>query len=410
MKSLEIIIRAEKELQQQFEILQEIACLNQAKVLDAFRNHRVRDNMFFPSTGYGYGDSGRDVLEAIVAQVFKAEDSIVRPQVVSGTHAIAACLFALLKPGDEMITVTGRPYDTLAGIIGVDHPGSGTLRDRGIRYREIALLDSGEPDWQSLHNHVQPGTKIVFIQRSRGYSLRPALSVENIERVSRTVKSIAPLSIIVVDNCYGEFTENQEPVECGVDLIAGSLIKNPGGGLAPAGGYIAGRQSLIEEVAFHLTAPGLGKELGAGLIDRRWFYQGLFMAPHVVLQALKGALLLAMTFSQMGYQTMPEWDKPRSDIVQAVRFDSADELKKFCQTVQKYSPLDSDVTLEFAQLPGYADPVIMAAGTFVQGSSIELSCDAPLREPFCAFMQGGLTYEHCRYVVGKLLEEMCFNK
>ncbi len=400
MKALQIIRAAEKVLTDKFLELEDTAYVNQLKVLEAFQNHRVREYHFYTSSGYGYDDAGRAALEDIYAQVFSAEDSIVRPQIVSGTHAIAACLFGLLKPGDELLSLTGRPYDTLSGIIN-DLPGS--LVSKKIRYKEIELDADGKPDSEQIKNSISSSTSMVFIQRSRGYSARPALTVEEIENLSQTVKGVNSNIIIFVDNCYGEFVQEREPLKAGADLIAGSLIKNPGGGLAPAGGYICGTRDLVEQISWYLTAPGLGKKLGASLSDKRWFYQGLFMAPHTVLQALKGAVLLAYLLEQYGYKVSPLWNEKRGDIVQAVKFADAGQVLKFCQIVQQSSPVDSDVKLEYGDLPGYTDKIAMAAGTFVQGSSIELSCDAPMRRPYCAYLQGGLTYEHIRYVAEQVL-------
>ncbi|KUG04815.1 aluminum resistance protein [hydrocarbon metagenome] len=401
MQALQIIRTAENKLTDKFSQLEETAYINQLKVLEAFQKYRVREYHFHPSTGYGYDDAGRAVLEDIYAQVFSAEASIVRSQIVSGTHAIAACLFGLLKPDDELLSLSGRPYDTLAGII-TDLPGS--LISKKIRYKEIDLDSEGKPDLNKIIESVSSRTSMVLIQRSRGYSERPALTVEEIKTLSKTVKEINSRVIVFVDNCYGEFVQEKEPLEAGADLIAGSLIKNPGGGLAPAGGYICGRRDLVEQIAWYLTAPGLGKELGAVLINKRWFYQGLFMAPHTVLQALKGATLLAYLLEQYGYNVSPLWNEKRGDIVQAVKFTGAEEVIRFCQIVQDSSPVDSDVKLEYGELPGYTDKIVMAAGTFVQGSSIELSCDAPMRRPYCAYLQGGLTYEHVRYVTAQILK------
>ncbi len=401
MEALQIIRASEKVLTDKFSQLEETAYVNQLKVLKSFQNHRVREYHFNTSSGYGYDDAGRAVLEEIYAQVFSAEDSIVRPQIVSGTHALAACLFGLLNPGDELLSLTGRPYDTLYGII-KDLPGS--LISRKIRYKEVELDSKGKPDFAKIKESVSSSTTMVLIQRSRGYSQRPALTVEEIDTLSKIAKEINSNVFVFVDNCYGEFVQDKEPLEAGADLIAGSLIKNPGGGLAPAGGYICGNRYLVEKISWYLTAPGLGKELGASLINKRCFYQGLFMAPHTVLQALKGATLLAYVLEQCGYEVFPRWNEGRGDIVQAVRFGGAEEVIEFCQIVQNSSPVDCDVKLEYGDLPGYHDKVVMAAGTFVQGSSIELSCDAPMRSPYCAYLQGGLTYEHIRYVAAQILK------
>ncbi|MDD3024039.1 MAG: methionine gamma-lyase family protein, partial [Syntrophomonadaceae bacterium] len=371
---------------------------------EAFKEFRVREHHFYPSSGYGYGDAGRDNLENIYARVFAGEDALVRTQIVSGTHAISASLFGILRPGDKLISITGRPYDTLGRIIGKDSDTHGSLIEKGINYQEIAMDKQGYPDIPAISDVIDDKTRMVLIQRSRGYSLRQAVSIETMSNMIKTVKAKNPDTIIFVDNCYGEFTDILEPGHCGVDLIAGSLIKNPGGGLAPSGGYIAGNKDLVQEVAYHVTAPGLGKELGSSPFDKRYLYQGLFLAPHVVLQALKGAILLAYIFEQYGYEVWPRWNEPRSDIVQAVKLNNTDEVLQFCQEIQSNSPVDSDVTLEYAELPGYSHKIVMAAGTFVQGSSIELSCDAPLRSPHAVYLQGGLTYEHCQYLVARLMD------
>jgi cystathionine beta-lyase family protein involved in aluminum resistance len=406
LDALNLIRQAEKELQEIFNYHEEIAFANQSKVLKAFQDHRVRDSHFQFSSGYGYGDLGRDQLESIYAQVFGAEDAMVRAQIVSGTHAISACLLAVLRPGDELLSLVGRPYDTLVNVIGVNNAHRGSLIERGIQYREIALLPSGEVDLEAIRTGVHERTRMVMIQRSRGYSLRPALSIETITQMVALVRQANPDTIIFVDNCYGEFTDVLEPTQVGVDLMAGSLIKNPGGGLVPSGGYILGRSELVEAVAYHITAPGLGKELGASLINNRLLYQGLFMAPHIVLQAIKTACLLAHIFEHCGYEVLPRWNEARGDIVQAIKMADAAEVIRFCQIVQSASPVDSDVKLEYGDMPGYSDQVVMAAGTFVQGSSIELSCDAPLRDPFTVYFQGALSYEHGRYVVQQIIEKL----
>jgi cystathionine beta-lyase family protein involved in aluminum resistance len=388
-------------LAEKFAQLEETAYLNQVKVLQAFQENQVRDYHFHTSSsGYGYNDLGREVLENIYAQVFSAPSALLRPQIVSGTHAISACLFGILRPGDELIALNGPPYDTLAGII-KDLPGS--LTSRNIKYQEIPLDEEGKPNLQAIQHCLSAQSRMVMLQRSRGYSLQPALTVQDIEELVNLVKSINPDIIVFVDNCYGEFVQDLEPLDKGADLIAGSLIKNPGGGMAPTGGYICGRSDLVEQVSWQITAPGLGKELGAGLVDKRWFYQGLFIAPHTVLQALKGAILLAYLLEQQGYKVSPRWDETRGDIVQAVIFDDSLQVLEFCQVVQNSSPVDCDVRLEYGQLPGYKDGIVMAAGTFVQGSSIELSCDAPRRSPYCAYLQGGLSYEHIRYAAVQIL-------
>lgn len=409
MEAAVLVDQVERSLSRRFKELEETAQYNQVKVIKAFQAHRVRDTHFHASSGYGYGDVGRDTLEAVYADIFGAEEGLVRSQIVSGTHAIASCLFAILRPGDHLLSAVGPPYDTLVRAIGRDNPGVGTLIERGIIYEEAELHDQ-KPDINNIRSKITSQTKMVLIQRSRGYSLRPAVDLNTIRSITETVHSQNPNTIVMVDNCYGEFVLTEEPTICGVDLMAGSLIKNPGGGLAPSGGYIVGRSHLVSQVADYITAPGLGKELGASLGQNRLMYQGLFMAPHTVMQALKGAVLTSAVFGHLGLKVMPQWDEERSDIVQAVILNDAEQVRKFCQIVQQSSPVDSDLRLEYADMPGYQDKVIMAAGTFVQGSSIELSCDAPMRPPYAAFLQGGLTYEHVRFVVEQLINGLIINK
>jgi cystathionine beta-lyase family protein involved in aluminum resistance len=410
MDAINIIEQAEEKISGIYQKFEQVAYQNQIKVINAFKEHRVRDFHFSPSSGYGYGDTGRDLLEDIYAKIFLTEDALVRSQIVSGTHAISACLFGLLEAGDELISITGSPYDTLGMVIGKNQSIKGTLIDKGIRYREVPLDRNGHPDFVNIADAVSADTRMVMIQRSRGYNLRPSLHIETITGLLKVVKEKNPATIVFVDNCYGEFTDIREPGELGADIIAGSLIKNPGGGLAPSGGYIAGKKDLIEQISYHITAPGLGKEIGATLINKTYIYQGLFLAPHVVLQALKGACLLSCIFARYGYNVFPKWDEPRADIVQVIEFQDAEEVLRFCQIIQSNSPIDSDVTLEYAHLPGYDDKIVMAAGTFIQGSSIEMSCDAPMRYPYCAFIQGGLTYEHYRYVIEKIVDRLILHK
>jgi cystathionine beta-lyase family protein involved in aluminum resistance len=406
LHSSELIRNTEQDLHEIFLQLEDIAYNNQVKVLNAFRRHRIREVHFQSSSGYGYGDIGRDTLEELYADVFSAPSALVRSQIVSGTHAISSCLFGLLKPGDQLISAVGAPYDTLKRIIGHEQFQPGSLAERGIKYKEIPLTHEQKVDLKALGDSISKQTRMVLIQRSRGYSLRPAVDLETIEQMVATIRSRNSDTIIMVDNCYGEFVNTTEPTDYGIDLMAGSLIKNPGGGLAVSGGYIVGKHDLVEQIADYLTAPGLGRELGASLGQNRLFYQGLFLAPHTVLQALKGAVLVAAVFERLGFQVSPHWSDSRSDIVQAVILNDPQQIQKFCQTVQESSPVDSDVRLEYANMPGYTDKIIMAAGTFIQGSSIELSCDAPLRPPYTVFIQGGLSYEHVRYVVGRLIDEL----
>ncbi len=404
MEPIGIIRHAEKKLAGLYAELEETAYYNQIKILEAFQAEKIRDYHFSPSSGYGYGDIGRDSLESVYARVFESEDALIRSGIASGTHAISICLMGLLRDGDSLLSICGSPYDTLGRVIGKGGAARGTLIDRGISYSEVALDNEGKPDIERIAQNVGPSTSMVLIQRSRGYSLRAALSIAQLAELSRVVRQKNPQAIIMLDNCYGEFTEKAEPGRI-VDIMAGSLIKNPGGGLATGGGYICGKANLVEQAAWQLTAPGLGKELGSNPAGHRTNYQGLFMAPHTVLQALKGAILLAYVFEEMGYNTLPKWNEARPDIVQVVQLKNESEVLRFCQVVQSGSPVDSDLRLEFAPMPGYEDRVVMAAGTFIQGSSIELSCDAPCREPYSVYIQGGLTYEHCRYVACRLLEE-----
>jgi cystathionine beta-lyase family protein involved in aluminum resistance len=339
------------------------------------------------------------VLDAVYADVFGAEAALVRPHFVSGTHTIAAVLFGLLRPGDRLLFLTGEPYDTLMKVVGRPGDGTGSLRDWGVGVDIAPLLPDGGVDWASVERLLRPETRVIGIQRSRGYSWRPSFTVDAIGAMVRRVKEMAPQTVVFVDNCYGEFTELREPTEVGADLIAGSLIKNPGGGLAACGGYIAGRRELVERAAYRATAPGIGAEVGAMLGTARSFYQGLFLAPHTVGQALRGAVFAAALLESLGFTTHPSWRDPRTDLIQAVRFNSADQLIRFIQSIQRASPVDAHVVPEPWDMPGYEHPVIMAAGTFIQGGSLELSADAPIREPYIAYMQGGLTYAHVKLAV-----------
>ncbi len=371
---------------------------NQQKVLAAFIDHRVSESHFAPTTGYGYGDRGRDTLDAIFAQVMGAEDALVRHSIVSGTHAITIALFGVLRPGDTMLAVTGAPYDTLEKVIGLPdsegkHTDMGSLRDYGVRYEQVALDGCGRPDLPAIRAAAAAKKpRLVHIQRSRGYSLRPSLSVGQIGEIIRTVREVSPESVVFVDNCYGEFVEETEPAAVGADLMAGSLIKNPGGGIAENGGYICGRADLVEQCAYRMTTPGLGREVGASLGHNRTLYMGLFHAPHVVGEALKTAVYCAALFSLLGYEVTPCAQEPRADIIQAVKLRTPEALIAFCQGMQRGAPVDSFVVPEPWDMPGYENQVIMAAGAFTMGASIELSADAPLREPYAAYMQGGLNF------------------
>jgi len=381
------------EVADNFRRVEEVAELNTLKVLEAMRRLKVSDAHFKTSTGYAYGDIGREKLDELFAEVFKAERALVRTQFVSGTHALATALFGILRPGDELVSLTGEPYDTLQTVIGHAHAAKGSLKEFGIAYRELPLLN-GHVDIDAIKSFITSKTKLALIQRSRGYSMRKPLTIDDIKKICAAVKAINPACVTFVDNCYGEFVETREPCEVGADLVAGSLIKNIGGGLAPTGGYIVGKSDLVELASYRLTAPGMGDELGASLGTPRLLYQGLFMAPHVTAQALKGAIFAAGIFSKLGYKVSPLPDDIRGDIIQAIELLSADKLIKFCRAIQSFSPVDSFAAPEPWDMPGYEDKVIMAAGTFVQGSSIELSADAPLREPYAVYLQGGLTFEH----------------
>ena len=382
-----------REIRPFFAGIEEIAQANTLKVLNAFRECQVSEHHFQESTGYGYHDLGREKLDEVWAKIFGAEKALVRSQFVSGTHALACVLFGLLRPGDELVSAAGAPYETLRTVIGSAKPTKGSLKEIGVAYREIPLTESGA-DIEGLKKCLTPNTKMVFIQRSRGYSLRPPLSIGEIKKICAAAHEIRPEIICFVDNCYGEFVEALEPTAVGADIIAGSLIKNPGGGLAAQGGYIAGRADLVELASYRLTAPGLGSHLGASPAGSRLFFQGLFLAPHVVSQALKGALFAASLFDKLGYLTFPKFHETRHDIVQAIELKSPAKMLAFCRGLQQYSPVDAHVTPIPGDLPGYSGPVVMAGGTFIQGSSIELSADGPLAEPYVIYLQGGLHFEH----------------
>ena len=386
--------QAQRELRPQFDRIDAIAEENTQKVLAAFQKHRVADGYFAGTTGYGYDDLGRDKLDAIYADIFGTEDALVRIQFVNGTHAIATALHAVLRPGDVLVSAVGAPYDTLLGVIGVVDKGPGSLKEYGVGYCQVELTLDNQPDSMGLAAAVkQPGVKAVLIQRSKGYSTRASLSVAEIGALCKVVRSNQPEAVIIVDNCYGEFVEPLEPTQVGADLIVGSLIKNPGGGLAPTGGYIAGRHNLVEAAAMRLTAPGIGKECGCTLGNNRLLYQGLFLAPHTVAQAVKTAVFGAKIMELLGYETEPRSDALRHDIIQMISFGAPDPLRRFCKGIQSGSPVDSYVTPEPWDMPGYDCQVIMAAGAFIQGASIELSADAPMRIPYTVYLQGGLTYE-----------------
>lgn len=382
-----------KESEPLFAHIEDVAEANTLKVLDAMRECRVSDAHFNTTTGYAYDDIGRGKLEALYAKIFGAERALVRTQFVSGTHALATVLFGILRPGDELVSLTGKPYDTMQTVIGYDNPSPGSLKEFGVLYNELPMV-AGKVDMAHIKDVITDKTKMVEIQRSRGYSMRSPLSIEDIRAITTEVHRIKPDCICFVDNCYGEFVDYEEPTQAGADIMAGSLIKNPGGGIAPTGGYIVGRDDLVELASYRLTAPGMGDELGASLSNNRLLFQGLFLAPHVVSQAIKGAIFAAGMFAKLGYKTLPLPTEVRGDIIQAIELGSADKLIAFCGGIQKYSPVDSFAAPEPWDMPGYADKIIMAAGTFVQGASIEFSADGPLRAPYNVYLQGGLTFEH----------------
>ena len=375
--------------------IEETTAYNQQKMLAAFQQAGVSESHFAASTGYGYGDRGRDALDRVYAAAFGAQDALVRHNFVSGTHALTVALFGVLRPGDTMLSVTGLPYDTLRGVIGLSG-GSGSLKEFGIRYEQLDLKNDGTPDYGAIERRVDGGVRMVYIQRSRGYSLRPSLSVEEIGRIAEIAKRKSPDCIVMVDNCYGEFVEKEEPTQRGADLMAGSLIKNPGGGVAPTGGYIAGRGDLVESCSYRLTTPGTGREIGCTLGNNRELFLGAFHAPHVTGEALKTAVFTAALFTQFGYEVTPKYDEPRADIIQALLLRREEALVAFCRGVQRGAPVDSFVVPEPWDMPGYDCKVIMAAGAFTLGASIELSADAPLREPYAVWMQGGLNFDSGR--------------
>lgn len=375
-----------------FARIDEIRAYNQEKVLAAFIKNSVTESHFTESTGYGYGDRGRDVLDSVLADCVGAEDSLIRHSLTCGTHTLGVALFGLLRPGDTMLCVTGTPYDTIHSVIGIKGSGMGSLKDFGVTYKQVELLPDGTVDLEGIEKALEEKVAMVYIQRSRGYSLRPSLGVEDIEKIAKIVRSKSD-AVIMVDNCYGEFVERTEPVSHGADIIAGSLIKNPGGGIAKCGGYIAGRADLVEKCAYRMTTPGLGREVGPSLGQTRGLFMGLFNAPHIVGEALKTAVFAAALFEQLGYETTPHSTEKRVDIIQALKLCNSETLVAFCQGMQKGAPIDSNVCPEPWDMPGYDNQVIMSAGAFTGGSSIELSSDAPLREPFAVWMQGSLNFD-----------------
>ena len=403
-----LIKEAEESLRPVFLRMEETELTCQKRVLEAFRENRVAARHFNPTTGYGYDDEGRDTLDRIFAEVMQAEAALAVPQLSSGTHTIFMALVGVLRPGDVLLSAAGRPYDTMLEAIGIEGNAPGSLREFGVEYREIALSEEGGIDFSALEKALVDKPKLVYFQRSRGYAWRNSLLPIEMKPAFDLIKRLSPNSVIFVDNCYGEFTQKDEPTAFGADLIVGSLIKNPGGGIAPTGGYIAGRRDLIDAIANRVTVPGIGREAGCWPGGYQPFYQGLFLAPHVVCQALKTAALFAAVFERLGLMSMPSSAAERSDIVQALRFNTKEQLIEFCRVIQSVSPVDSFVVPEPWAMPGYVDEVIMAAGTFVQGASIELTADAPIREPYTAYIQGGLTYSHGRIAVETVLDSIEF--
>lgn len=397
--------RIEKSLRERFDDIDKIAEYNQLKVLRAMQKNRVSDIHFAATTGYGYNDLGRDVLEAVYASVFNTEAALVRPQLMCGTHALTVALAGNLRPGDELLSPVGKPYDTLESVIGIT-PAKGSLAEYNISYRQVDLLPDGRFDYEGIRAAINDKTRLVTIQRSKGYQTRPTLSVRQIGELISFIKGIKPDVICMVDNCYGEFVEKTEPTDVGADICVGSLIKNPGGGLAATGGYIAGREEYVENAAYRLSAPGLGKEVGATLGQNQTFFQGLFMAPTVVAGALKGAVFAANLYEKLGFPVIPNGSEERYDIIQAVTLGSAEAVVAFCEGIQAAAPVDSHVTPEPWAMPGYHSDVIMAAGAFVQGSSIELSADAPIEPPYAVYFQGGLTWFHAKYGILMSLQRL----
>ena len=406
-KVIDYVSNLEAELSDSFNKADEIAGICQLKVLKAFQENHINATHFNWSSGYGYDDAGREAVEKVYSSVFNTEAALVRPNIVNGTHAIASTLLGLLAPGDEFIEISGTPYDTLLSVIGKSKETfKGTIIDYGISYKEIPLTADLDLDFEAISKTVRPETKMVAIQRSTGYDFRPAISLQSIEKAIDIVHGINPDIIVMIDNCYGEFVDIYEPTDIGADIMAGSLIKNPGGGLALSGGYIVGKSDLIEKVAYRLTCPGIGAECGLTYGQNRNVLQGLFMAPKVVNSAVKAARLVGMVYKSLGFEVIPGPDDKRSDIIQAIKFRDPELLVEFCRAIQSASPIDSYVSPEPWDMPGYNDKVVMAAGAFVQGSSIELSADAPLREPYIAYFQGGLTYEHASFGIIKSLDSL----
>ena len=405
----ELVKQAEKSLTEQFEIIDEIRDFNQEKVLNAFIDNKVAPEHFYTVSGYGHDDLGREVLDRVFADVFKAEKALVRVHFASGTHTLACALFGNLKYGDKLVSVAGTPYDTMQEVIGVmgdEETKRASLIGNGVLYDEVPLLNGSDIDFEALEQKIDESVTMVLIQRSKGYSTRKSLTIETIEKICKLVKSKNPNCICFVDNCYGEFVDTKEPLEVGADLMAGSLIKNAGGGIVEAGGYIAGKELYVERAAVRLTAPGIGSEGGAMFNQHRLMFQGLFMAPSVVSDALKGAVLASKIFDEIGYNSYPKYYEKRTDIIQNITFGAPEPLEEFCRTVQSLSPVNGYVTPIPENIPGYEDKVIMAGGTFIEGSTIELSADGPMREPYVAYLQGGLNYAHVKIALRKFLDKV----
>ncbi len=400
------IDKVDQKIEPALKRVRETALSNQAKVLAAFREQHVSESHFLPSTGYGNDDMGRDALEAVYAQTFGAEAALVRPQLVSGTHAISTALFGILRPGDDLLYITGTPYDTLLEVIGIQGNGIGSMKEYQIGYDEVDLLEDGSVDFEGVKQKLTDKTKVVAIQRSRGYAARPSFTIEKIKKMCDFIKTVAPEAVTFVDNCYGEFAELLEPTQVGADLMAGSLIKNPGGGIAKTGGYLAGKQELVERCAYRLTTPGVGAEGGAMLGNVYDMLQGFFLAPHVVGQAIQGAIFSSALLEEYQIESTPKWNDPRTDLIQLVELKDRDAMIRFCQSIQKFSPIDAYVAPVPSYMAGYEDDIIMAAGTFVQGASIELSADGPLREPYSLYLQGGLTFEHVKVAVANAVNDV----
>lgn len=401
----DLIRESEKELSELFRLHEEISEFNQLKVMKAFNENSLRSSDFFTATGYGYADTGRDTLEAIFSSIFKAEDSLVRPSIVSGTHALSIVLFSLLNYGDKLLSITDDPYDTMQQVIGIAGDKKGTLIEKGVLYDKLDLDSDNKIQYDKIKGKIDENTKVILIQRSTGYTQRRAFTIDEIEKAVKEIRKVSKDVIIFIDNCYGEFTETKEPIEIGADIVAGSLIKNLGGGLAITGGYISGRKDLIEYCANTLTAPGIGKDEGLSFGTNRLVVEGLYFAPHVVKEALKVALLFASVFNKLGYEVTPKLDDPRSDVILAIKLKDPEKLKTFCKAIQEACSVDSTFVPEAYPMPGYEDPVIMAAGGFVEGATSELSADGPLREPYMAYLQGGLNYYH-----GKLALKIVLNR